>query len=335
MKFPSVATNRKLVTSTEINKKISDMTSVLQGFWAADRWDIRICPHPSAIELSKNPSLKNRWVNFDKVENIWLKTELKYFYYVHLNNGTWNAKSVWIRKGTVISRMLGFLNLNYPDITSITEVPIKKALSEYRTYLAEQGIRTTTTNYKLDINQKKIPVYANSYYVTNLKQFMEFYEDFYFDGDEWEKDVWNRRKLSLSEDKVNPTSYEYTINFKGFENDYFKELVKRYCKLMLNTRSFSHVVDTASRLKEFFNFINKNCKGIRRIHQLTRNEVEQYFNYINLKGLKSSTVTGRISTLDVFFTTIQRYDWKDTPSKILIFQEDYPKVPKALPRYID
>ena len=137
---------------------------------------------------------------------------------------------------------------------------------------------------------------------------MQQNQDFYFDGDEWEKDVWNRRKLSLSEDKVNPTSYEYTINFKGFENDYFKELVKRYCKLMLNTRSFSHVVDTASRLKEFFNFINKNCKGIRRIHQLTRNEVEQYFNYINLKGLKSSTVTGRISTLDVFFTTIQRYD---------------------------
>lgn len=50
---------------------------------------------------------------------------------------------------------------------------------------------------------------------------MEFYEDFYFDGEEWEKDVWNRRKLSLPEDKVNPTSYEYTINFKGFENDYF------------------------------------------------------------------------------------------------------------------
>ena len=300
MKFPSVATNRKLVTSTEINKKIADMTSVLQGFWAADRWDIRICPHPSAIELSKNPSLKNRWVNFDKVENIWLKTELKYFYYVHLNNGTWNAKSVWIRKGTVISRMLGFLNLKYPDIRSITDVPIKKALTEYRTYLAEQGVKTTTTNYKLDINQKKIPVYANSYYVTNLKQFMEFYEDFYFDGEEWEKDVWNRRKLSLSEDKVNPTSYEYTINFKGFENDYFKELVKRYCKLMLNTRSFSHVVDTASKLKEFFNFINKNCKGIRRIHQLTRKEVEQYLNEINLKGLKPSTVTGRISTLDVF-----------------------------------
>ena len=47
--------------------------------------------------------------------------------------------------------------------------------------------------------------------------------------------------------------------------------------------------------------MNKNCEGIQRIHQLTRNEIEQYFNYINLKGLKPSTVTGRISTLDVFY----------------------------------
>lgn len=67
--------------------------------------------------------------------------------------------------------MLEFLNLKYPGITSITEVPIIKALTQHRTYLAEQGVRTTTTNYKLDINQQNIPVHANSYYVTNLKQF--------------------------------------------------------------------------------------------------------------------------------------------------------------------
>ncbi|OKL38238.1 tyrosine-type recombinase/integrase [Domibacillus mangrovi] len=335
MKLPSVATNRKLITSTAISEKIADMNSVLKGFWAADRWDIRLCPHPSAVELSKNPSLRNRWVNFDKVENIWLRTELKYFYYVHLNNGTWNAKSVWIRKGTVISRMLGFLNLKYPGIMSITEVPIAKALTEYRTYLTEQGVRTTTTNYKLDINQQKTPVLANSYYVTNLKQFMEFYEDFYFDGEEWDKDVWNRKNLSLPEDKVNPTSYEYTINFRGFENDYFKEVVKRFCKLKLNTHSFSHVSDVASKLKEFFNFIYKNFKNIRKINQLTRKEIELYLTEINLKGLSPSTVTGRISTLEVFFSTIKRFDWVDSPSKTLIFQEDYPKVPKAQPRYID
>ena len=47
----------------------------------------------------------------------------------------WSAKSVWIRKGTVISKMLKFLDLKYPKIKSITEVPIKKAIAEYKTYL--------------------------------------------------------------------------------------------------------------------------------------------------------------------------------------------------------
>ena len=58
------------------------MSSQLVGYWSEDRWDIRKCPHPSAIDLSKNPSLKNRWVNFESVENIWLRTELKYFFII-------------------------------------------------------------------------------------------------------------------------------------------------------------------------------------------------------------------------------------------------------------
>ena len=41
-----------------------------------------------------------------------------------------------------------------------------------------------------------------------------------------DKDVWDRRNLPLPDDKVNPTQYEYTINFKGFRNTYFKQLVK-------------------------------------------------------------------------------------------------------------
>src|SRR5699024_11548467 len=81
----------------------------------------------------------------------------------------WNAKTVWIRKGTVINKMLDFLDLKYPSITSITEVPIEKAMTEYRTYLTKQGVRITTTNYKITANQEKTPVKANSYYVTNLR----------------------------------------------------------------------------------------------------------------------------------------------------------------------
>jgi integrase len=329
------STNRKILNPIAISKRIAEMNNKLEGYWSADRWDIRKCPHPSAIELSKNPSLRNRWVNFDRVENIWLRIELKYFFYYHLINGIWNAKTVWVRKGTVINRMLGFLNLKYPKINSITEVPIEKAMTEYRTYLVQQGVRTTTTNYKLNSDQEKIAVQANSYYVTNLKQFMEFYEDYYFDGAEWEKDTWDRRKLNLPSDKVNPTQYEYLVSFKGIPNPYFRELTKRYCKLKLNTVSFSFVSDIAGRLKEFFTFLDVNYKSITRLNQITRKVIEHYLIELNQSGLSPSTLTGKISVLDSFFTTIQKFEWEDTPSRVLIYQEDYPKVPKAKPRFID
>ena len=31
--------------------KIAVMNEEMQGFWANNSWDIRKCPHPSAIEL--------------------------------------------------------------------------------------------------------------------------------------------------------------------------------------------------------------------------------------------------------------------------------------------
>ena len=48
--------------------KIAVMNEEMQGFWANNSWDIRKCPHPSAIELSKNPALRNRWVRFERVK---------------------------------------------------------------------------------------------------------------------------------------------------------------------------------------------------------------------------------------------------------------------------
>ncbi|MFZ8363587.1 hypothetical protein ACO1LY_14985, partial [Staphylococcus aureus] len=137
------------------------------------------------------------------------------------------------------------------------------------------------------------------------------------------------------DDKVNPTQYEYTINFKGFRNTYFKQLVKRYCKLRLNVDSFSYVSDIAQRLKEFFNFLDMKFKQVQRVHQLTRVEIEAYLSELNMMGIKPSTITGRISILEGLFSTLLRLEWDDVPSKILIYSEDYPKIPRAKPRFID
>lgn len=250
-------------------------------------------------------------------------------------NGIWQAKTVWIRKGTVIGRMIRFLDLKFLNISSITEVPIEKTLMEYRTYLIEQGIKTTITNHKIMANQEKTTWKANSYYVTMLKQFMEFYEDYYFDGEEWDKDVWDARKLNLTPDKINLTDTEYTISFKGFADLYFKKIAKRYCKFKMNNCVFSTVNTIAQVLREFFNFLNKKHPQISRLQQLSRKEIEDYLGEITLKALSASTLQTRISTIEGLFITSQRFEWEDAPSKILIYQEDYPKANKVQPRFID
>lgn len=327
--------NNSLMNDVQISKKIEEMNSALVGFWGNDSWDVRECPEPSAQKYAEAPSIRNRWIRFGQVENIWLRTELKFFYYTNIINGTWKASTVWKRKGTAINRVIQFLNQKYPKIGSISELSLDKALTEFHTFLGDNGVKATTTNYKLDSNNNRISVEANSYYVTNLKQFIEFYSDYYFDGDEWEKDIWDRRMLPISIDKINPTQGEYTINFTGIRNTYFKKLIKRYCKLKLNVYSYSYVVDVARILKEFFNFIIDYDSNIKRLKQVRRLEVEGYLSHINSKNHSPNTVIGKLSIIRTFLEDITRFDWEDIPSTILIYNEDYPKETRATPRYID
>lgn len=331
----SLSKSRSLLNDVQISKKIEEMNIALVGYWESDSWDARECPEPSAIEYTKTPSLRNRWIRFGQVENIWLRTELKYFYYVNITNGRWKVGTVWKRKGTAINRMLQFLNQKYPDIQSITEIPLDKALTEFRSFLIDNGVKATTTNYKLDSNNNKITVEANSYYVTNLKQFIEFYLDYYFVGEEWDKDIWDRRRLPIPKDNINPTQNEYMINFTRIHNSYFKEKVKRYCKLKLNTLSFSYVVDIARIVGVFLSFIDKHHSNVKRIKQITRLEVEGYITEINSRNYSPSTIIGQLSVINTFFEDITKFNWKDVPSTILIFQEDYPREVRATPRYIN
>lgn len=70
---------------------------------------------------------------------------------------------------------------------------------------------------RLLLIKKKTPVKANSYYVTNLKTiYGVFYEDFYFDGEEWDKDVWDRRNLPLPDDKLTQHNMNIQLTLKGF-----------------------------------------------------------------------------------------------------------------------
>src|SRR5699024_12480962 len=88
-------------------------------------------------------------------------------------------------------------------------------------------------------------------------------------------------------------------------------------------------------LNKFINFLNMKFNNVQRINQLTRMEIEAYICALNMMGIKTSTINGRISILEGLFSTLLRLEWNDIPSKVLIYPEDYPKIPRAKPRFID
>src|SRR5699024_5507790 len=118
---------------------------------------------------------------------------------------------------------------------------------------------------------------------------------YYFDGDEWDKDIWDRRNLPIPEEHINPSDNEYIINFSDIKNSYFKDQVKRYCKLRINTTRYSYVIDIARTLRLFFNFLIKRNPNIKRIKQITRLDIEEYISEINSRGYSPRTVTGYLS----------------------------------------
>ncbi len=77
-----------------------------------------------------------------------------------------------------------------------------------------------------------------------------------------------------------------------------------------------------------------NFKHVQRINQLTRMEIEAYLSELNMMGIKPSTITGG-SLYWKDYLTLLRLEWNDIPSKVLIYPEDYPKIPRAKPRFID
>lgn len=46
---------------------------------------------------------------------------------------------------------------------------------------------------------------------------MEFYENFYFDGEEWDKDVWDRRNLPCQMIRLTQHNMNIQLTLKGFE----------------------------------------------------------------------------------------------------------------------
>lgn len=315
-----------------------EMEKTLTGYWAKPLWNVKECPL-----LTDEWKRTGRTLYWESFQNEFIKTEMKYYLAQKLLLGQLTLSTVYELNGYVIHKFGDFINNYFPHLKTIIDIPKYKLEMNWRTYLQSQNVQTLRTLkawVRVKQNENRDAEYTSrSGTMTFISKFYDFYLDFYDERDEFEKDIWDVRKLNIP---FNSSKYEVKINFTRVPFQ-FRDLLKRYVKLRLFSQQsikFNTVTNNLSNIVRFLEFINSSYPEWRDLRDLSRKDIEKYLQYLretpmggttrnNIHQAPSSNhhIQKCMNTLNSFIEIIQRVDWIEAPTILvnrLIFSEDKP-----------
>lgn len=293
--------------------KVNEIQETLKGYWEKDRWDIR---DSFFDELRpKKWSGTNYFCDFSLFQP-GIKDEIKFFFVTRFQEHTLRFKTA-VRYGATFNQLSNFLAKFYPRSRSFTDIDYDKGLIQWRSYLLEQG---------LAVKKDGRP---NHNYEVLFNQLFEFIINFYDDLEEYEKDIWDVRKIPGA--KFTQNTSGYLLSFKEIPIQ-FRVLVKRYIKYRLTYIGRGHCWKELMALRLFLCFINDKHPEWKCLKLLSRDDIENYLVWYKkyTQGWVRNHVEYMIC-LRTFLEYIQRFEYPEAPIKsvaILIWKEDIPRKTK-------
>jgi integrase len=295
--------------------KIHEIEGALTGYWKQDRWYFLDTVFDEF--RPKSWASVHKSIDFSQLQP-GIKDEIKFFIIRRLQEHTLRLHTV-LNYGLHISRLAEFLKRAYPGIGSLTNLDIEKTMTRWRSYLVEQGLSIVQSRNRQGYK-------GVSAYVTLLQQPYEFMFNFYDDREEFEKDIWDVRKIPGA--RYAQTKSGFRLSFEGIPLS-FRTLAKKYSKARLSIRSFSQCECDLMALHLFLCFIHKQYPRWKDLRELSRQDIENYLIWLQMcsEGLKTKHYR-YLCSLQTFLDYIQRAGYPDAPEKphhMLLFKEDYPR----------
>lgn len=299
---------------TPTPEKLDEISATLTGYWQDDVWnttdtffdDMR--PEKSSFQC--------KTIDFS-VFPVTLRNEVKFFFAKRLTEQSLRLQSVVTYSGC-FGRLADFLCNSYLNANSFVDVSLDKAMIKWRSYLVGHGMNVGKDGRLLSKSFEAI-----------LQQLCTFFESYYDTRIEFEKDIWNVRNITGV--KFSKSRESYLLNFIDIPLG-FRPLVKRYIKTRITNLSHSQCELDLLSIKLFLNHIVKEHSDWLDLKQLSRNDIEKYLTFyreytsefqraklIYLRGLRT------------FIEFIQRAEYPEapiTPSVLLIWKEDIPRLPQ-------
>lgn len=293
------------------NIKNKIMTDAICGYFENDVWDTNKNEMQELMKYNERINRQQHNLSFVGIPDA-IKLEAKYWIWWRFSHDTITAHSAF---GVVrVLRKLGaFIEKYHPDIESINSIPYEKYRLHWMNYLQAQGYKTRNGN-----------AWCGTYHM-----FYEFMRDFYDDRDEFEKDIWDCRKIDGA--ATTKTASAYLLNFTEVPVN-FKALAKKYLKYRTTIYSYSQCRADLIAIRWFFIGIHIQEPEWTDLQNLTREHMERFFSWYRAQTIGTKKKYYEyLTTIRSFLEYIQRAGYYEAPKNsvvCLIFQEDIPRMPK-------
>jgi len=291
--------------------RVARMEEFLRGsYWDNDAWNIN---DPFFDEYRTGvPDDAVRRVVFSEFPNLF-RLELKFYFAIRISDKTLRMYTLCDDYRFPLEMFSRFLGKFYPKVCSFSEVGTD-IQNQWLEHSEKEGFRTSRSAYKAQI-----------------PKLCSFFSDFYDTREEFEKDIWDCRKIPGVNIPVNGSNY-----YLKFTNipPAFRKLAQRYIKLRITIRSQSQVYFELDAITRFLRFIAEKEPNWTNLNALTRQHIEDFFVfYLGAFSIKNRTVLNRLIYIKHFIQRIQQFGYPDaplTPAPSLIYYEDIPR--PAVPR---
>lgn len=285
------------------------------------------------LEYRENPANHIFIITFNSVNPI-LNLELKCLYKLKLFNGEWTAYSSF-QKHTHRYRVINFMELCYPECSSLKELNIDEAEEKYISWLRETGIevieeRKYRTGRPVSIAKVRTAAFLRSAY-NSIMHYLD-------DRPLWTRDVWRLKDFQdVFDFEYHKSSPQGFIRFDSIKNNTLKQILKEYIKdRLLGKRQMSwhSAQDYARTLSRFFNVVSPIGTEKKPIRNLERKDILNFIEWIRCyfaekkrNGVENH-LNGCMGKIQKFLEELQLLEHSEAPKKSirqLINPEDFPK----------
>ena len=310
--------------------KQKNLETQLVGFWAKDVWNRAECPLAKNVIWtgSNGKTIGIKEIKFNcKSKSI--NTEIKYVLWQRLEKQEISPMTLWRQIHINIRWITKWINQVAPNTISFMERSLIQWELSLRSYLATQGVLCTKKRKYIAEGEIRFSPKTDPR-ISTLRAIYHTLEDTFDERSEYDKDIWNMRKLGV---KLVKSARDHHLNFKFILQPWLRQATKSYIRYCLAIQAGGTCHNKLKYLSYFSEFLNKLATEIRP-EDINRSLIVEYLSYLASENLSNSYRQGSISALKEFLELSALEGWANVTEKNLIFSHDYPKSTKYLPKYI-